>query len=91
MSKDNKAIPTAPAVISTIAQEVVGSNPFPADQELVSIGFAKVPGTRDWQAYTLTTKAGKVTKMVLRQCPDFKASTIEWAKQAFNDAFMGDQ
>lgn len=87
----SKAVDTKPIVAELAPKPtVVGKNPFPADQEFVSIGFAKVPNSRDWCAYTIHTKNGKVTKLVFKQQPDFKASTIEWAKQAFQDAFLGE-
>lgn len=90
MSKDNKAVVTASPAISTILPDTVGTNPFPADQELISIGLTKVGNSKDYQVYIIHSKGGKVTKMVFNKQPDIKYSAVENSQLEFCRLFLGE-
>lgn len=48
------------AVVKVIPTPI--SDLFPPDFEFISVGFIKVPNTRTYVNYTITTKNGKVIK-----------------------------
>jgi hypothetical protein len=57
-------IPIPELPIETVVKviETKTDDLFPLDFEFVSIGFVKIPNTRTYVNYTITTKNGKVIK-----------------------------
>lgn len=60
------------------------------EPELIAVGYARVPGTNNYAAYTLTFKGDKVIKMTVDE-PNLKRIAEDSAKTMFVDQLMKDE
>lgn len=58
--------------------------------EIVGIGFARIPGTKDYAAYTIKIVGDKVVKMIVDE-PNLRNIAEESSKILFAEAFIRDE
>jgi hypothetical protein len=60
------------------------------EPELTAVGYARVPGTNNYAAYTLTFKGDKIVKMTVDE-PNLKRIAEDSAKTMFVNELMKDE